>query len=83
MNGNDAVQQKITSQNAWTMGLIDHLNRFAETPVDGETNFQRASTALEAGAKIYSVRVDDVYTHAYRMVAGLNRADSSTGIYFI
>eukprot|EP00124_Ichthyophonus_hoferi_P002464 Ihof_evm4s169 gene=Ihof_evmTU4s169 len=69
------IPQKINSQNAWNLTMIDYLNQFADSPVDGETNFQRASVALETGAKIYSVRVDDVHTHVYRMLAGLNRAD--------
>eukprot|EP00123_Amoebidium_parasiticum_P017616 comp23917_c0_seq1/m.42179 comp23917_c0_seq1/g.42179 ORF comp23917_c0_seq1/g.42179 comp23917_c0_seq1/m.42179 type:complete len:669 (-) comp23917_c0_seq1:255-2261(-) len=67
---------KINSQNAWTLQLIDYMDQLIEGAVDGETNFQRASFVMDAGTKIYSARVDDVHTHAYRILTGLNRADA-------
>lgn len=37
------------------------------------TNFTRASCALDASIKIYSCRVDDVYSTSYRVLEGLSR----------
>ncbi|KAJ1393808.1 Condensin complex subunit 2/barren [Sesbania bispinosa] len=41
---------------------------------DAETNFQKASCTLEAGVKIYSMRVDSVHSEAYKVLGGMNRA---------
>ena len=42
-----------------------------------QTNFQHASVTLEAGVKIYSVRVDNVHQDAYKALSGLSRAAAS------
>lgn len=34
----------------------------------------KASCTLEAGVKIYSMRVDSVHTEAYKVLGGINRA---------
>ena len=34
----------------------------------------QASCTLEAGIKIYSVRVDSLHSEAYKVLSGINRA---------
>jgi condensin complex subunit 2 len=34
----------------------------------------KASCTLEAGVKIYSLRVDSVHAEAYKVLGGINRA---------
>lgn len=46
---------------------------------DNVTNFQVASCTLDAGVKIYSYRVDSVYSTAYRVLGGLNRTGAAPG----
>ena len=42
---------------------------------DKETNFQQASCALDAGAKIYASRVDNVHSNALKVLGGLGRTE--------
>ncbi|CAH9060356.1 unnamed protein product [Cuscuta europaea] len=70
-----ASENKINQKNTWELGLIDHLGDIikAEEEKDDETNFQKASCTLEAGVKIYSMRVDSVHSEAYKVLGGINR----------
>ncbi|XP_068658096.1 condensin complex subunit 2 [Aristolochia californica] len=71
-----ASENKINQKNTWELSLIDHLSEIikVEEEDDAETNFQKASCTLEAGVKIYSMRVDSVHSEAYKVLGGINRA---------
>lgn len=71
-----ASENKINQKNTWELNLIDHLSEIirVESEDDSETNFQKASCTLEAGVKIYSLRVDSVHSEAYKVLGGINRA---------
>ncbi|VVA17574.1 PREDICTED: condensin complex [Prunus dulcis] len=71
-----ASENKINQKNTWELNLIDHLTEIikVEEENDAETNFQKASCTLEAGVKIYSLRVDSVHSEAYKVLGGMNRA---------
>ncbi|XP_022759050.1 condensin complex subunit 2-like isoform X2 [Durio zibethinus] len=71
-----ASENKINQKNTWELNLIDHLREIikVEEENDVETNFQKASCTLEAGVKIYSMRVDSVHSEAYKVLGGINRA---------
>ncbi|KAJ3695667.1 hypothetical protein LUZ60_001044 [Juncus effusus] len=71
-----ASENKINQKNTWELGLIDHLSEIVkvETEQDNETNFQKASCTLEAGVKIYSLRVDSTHSEAFKVLGGINRA---------
>ncbi|KAK7375203.1 hypothetical protein VNO78_35896 [Psophocarpus tetragonolobus] len=75
-----ASQNKINQKNTWELDLIDHLTDIirAEEGNHVETNFQMASCTLEAGVKIYSLRVDSVHSEAYKVLARMNRAGPDT-----
>ncbi|CAN6571546.1 unnamed protein product [Malus baccata var. baccata] len=66
---------KINQKNTWELNLIDHLTVIINVveEKDAETNFQKESCTLEAGVKIYSMRVDSVHTEAYKVLGGMNR----------
>ncbi|KAG2308856.1 hypothetical protein Bca52824_028604 [Brassica carinata] len=68
--------QKINQKNTWELNLIDHLCEIikVEDENNAETNFQKASCTLEAGVKIYSMRVDSVHSEAYKVLGGITRA---------
>ncbi|KAF2285719.1 hypothetical protein GH714_007378 [Hevea brasiliensis] len=68
--------QKIDQKNTWELKLIDHLSDIIKvaSEADTETDFQKASYTLEAGVKIYSVRVDAVLSEAYKVLDELGRA---------
>ncbi|KAE9456191.1 hypothetical protein C3L33_11902, partial [Rhododendron williamsianum] len=70
-----ASENKINQKNTWELSLIDHLCDIikVEQEDDAETNFQKASCTLEAGVKIYSMRVDSVHSEAYKVLGGINR----------
>ncbi|KAL1560839.1 condensin complex subunit 2-like [Salvia divinorum] len=64
------------NKNTWELSLIDHLCEIIKVEDDDgdtETNFQKASCTLEAGVKIYSMRVDSVHSEAYKVLGGINR----------
>ncbi|KAJ7963760.1 Condensin complex subunit 2 [Quillaja saponaria] len=71
-----ASENKINQKNTWELKLIDHLSEIIKVDAvnDSETNFQKASCTLEAGVKIYSVRVDAVHSEAYKVLSRMNRA---------
>ena len=71
--------QKVNEKNSWSLDLIDHMGRMIGDPSSGSTennmtNFQLASSTLDAGVKIYAYRVDSVYTETFRLMGGLNRS---------
>ena len=75
-----ASENKITKDNTWGLGLIDHMSDLVK-PSDeeqGQTNFQRASCTLDAGVKIYSYRVDSVHNSIYKTLGGLSRTAAPT-----
>ncbi|XP_021758985.1 condensin complex subunit 2-like isoform X1 [Chenopodium quinoa] len=71
-----ASENKINQKNTWELKLIDHLSEIikVEDEDDAETNFQKASCTLEAGVKIYALRVDSVHSEAYKVLGGISRA---------
>ncbi|KAM6572607.1 hypothetical protein CsatA_016687 [Cannabis sativa] len=71
-----ASENKINQKNTWELNLIDHLTEIIKVEEENnmETNFQKASCTLEAGVKIYSLRVDSVHSEAYKVLGGMNRA---------
>ncbi|KAL2331859.1 hypothetical protein Fmac_019440 [Flemingia macrophylla] len=75
-----ASENKINQKNTWELDLIDHLTDIirADEGDHVETNFQIASCTLEAGVKIYSLRVDSVHSEAYKVLARMNRAGQDT-----
>jgi len=70
-----ASENKITKDNTWALGLIDHMSDLVKPSNEeaGQTNFQRASCTLDAGVKIYSYRVDSVHNSIYKTLGGLSR----------
>ena len=71
--------QKVNEKNSWQLDFIDHMGRMLEDPSGGAsdemTNFLKASTTLDAGVKIYSYRVDSVYTETYKLLGGVSRTE--------
>lgn len=90
---NPARAQKVNEKNSWSLNLIDHMGDVLSKPPapgsaaaahaddadGGVTNFQVASCTLDAGVKIYSYRVDSVYSTAFRVLGGLNRTGAAPG----
>ncbi|KAF3777134.1 Condensin complex subunit 2 [Nymphaea thermarum] len=75
-----ASENKINQKNTWELSLIDHLSVIIKVEDDDtETNFQKASCTLEAGVKIYSLRVDSAHSEAYKVLGGINRAGREDG----
>lgn len=66
-------ENRITQKNAWDLNLIDYIDDVIKQPEkdSGDTNFQMASTTLDASVKIYGNRVDDTLTTGYRVLESL------------
>lgn len=77
-------ENKINTKNTWSLDLIDYIDDVLDVQkksdneeLDGPgTNFQAASATLDASIKIYSCRVDSVYSEAYKVVGGLSSEDN-------
>ena len=70
-----ASENKITTKNAWSLSLIDHMSELVDE--SHLVNFQKASCALEAGVKIYCGRVDDTFDATRRVLEALARRDEN------
>lgn len=65
-----------TSQNQTTMPTSGP-NSSSSNDNNDMVNFTRASCTLDASVKIYSYRVDDVHLTSYKVLANLNRTETS------
>jgi len=73
------ADNKLSSKNAFDVQLIEHMSELitAMEKGEGEMNFHRAAGTLDASARIYAYRVDQVYTDLYKARTGLaNIADT-------
>eukprot|EP01028_Stygiella_incarcerata_P013830 TRINITY_DN850_c1_g1_i1.p1 TRINITY_DN850_c1_g1~~TRINITY_DN850_c1_g1_i1.p1 ORF type:complete len:879 (+),score=315.59 TRINITY_DN850_c1_g1_i1:112-2637(+) len=69
-----SAENKISVKNTWQLNLIDYIDDVLKTAMgDEQDNFQVASCTLDASVKIYSCRVDSVYSEAYKIMGGLTR----------
>ncbi|KAK2952537.1 putative Condensin complex subunit 2 [Blattamonas nauphoetae] len=72
-----SAENKINTKNTWSLRLIDLLDDILQTQEEGgRTNFQLASSTLNASVQIYGTRVDSVHSDAYKILGGLVSADS-------
>lgn len=66
-----SATNKINTKNAFGLHLIDYMSDLLQGNKDGPMNFKLASSALDAGAKIYCNRVDFVHAEAQKVASGL------------
>ena len=71
---------KVSAKNAFSLHLIDVMTEVLSS-CNKESFFQMAGCTLDAGAKIYSFRVDNLHSDAYRVanVLGTNKRDDDLG----
>mmetsp|Transcript_5146 Transcript_5146/g.15387 ORF Transcript_5146/g.15387 Transcript_5146/m.15387 type:complete len:665 (-) Transcript_5146:1933-3927(-) len=64
---------KINAKNSWSLNLLDHIDSIVDIHdnTGARTNFQLAGCTLDAGARIYSHRVDSVHNNVYKVRGGL------------
>ncbi|KAJ8947872.1 hypothetical protein NQ318_010018 [Aromia moschata] len=65
-------ENKITAKNAWKLQIIDLLSHVAHKLGEKET-LQMASTSLDISAKVYSIRVDDLYSEGLKLARSMAR----------
>ncbi|KAL0224800.1 hypothetical protein RCL1_002712 [Eukaryota sp. TZLM3-RCL] len=64
----------LNKDNAWSFSLIDHLDKLVPLTNDSQdaaSTFQKVSITIDSGAKIYSQRVDSVFTSASKTAQSL------------
>ncbi|XP_044732326.1 condensin complex subunit 2-like isoform X2 [Chrysoperla carnea] len=64
-----SVENKINAKNVWKIHIIDYLRILVDK--NTENPLQLATASLTASAKVYSLRVDDVYTEVIRLAGSL------------
>lgn len=69
-----ANQKKVNAANAFEIDIncLDNIKDFIMQQKDGN-KWIRSGEAIDAGAKIYGFRVDNVHTETYRMLNGMTR----------
>lgn len=66
-----STENKISAKNAFGLHLIDYIGElFKKKDV---TDFQLASSTIDASAKIYAGRVDAIHSETYKVLTGLGR----------
>ncbi|NXW54087.1 CND2 protein, partial [Eurystomus gularis] len=73
-----STENKITTKNAFGLGLIDYMTDILKQKDTDLTNFKVATGTLDASAKIYSVRVDTVHADTFRVLGGLDKDSEPT-----
>ena len=73
-------QNKINAKNAFDVNtdFVNTISKYLESSHkkskrDAESSWLRASASLDASAKIYGFRVDQVHTETYKVLGGLAR----------
>ena len=69
-----SAENKINSKNAFHLQLIDYMSEMMRNKKASEMdNFQAASCALDASAKIYAYRVDSVHSDTLKLAGGVGK----------
>lgn len=68
-------QNKINVKNAFDLDT-DFFKNLGLIPDQGEMSWLKASAGLDASAKIYGYRVDQVHQETYKVLGGLARQEN-------
>ena len=69
-----SAENKINTKNAFHLQLIDYMSEMMRNKKASEMdNFQAASCALDASAKIYAYRVDSVHSDTLKLAGGVGK----------
>lgn len=68
------VENKINLKNAFSLNVIDIMSYLT---LNNSSNLQVASSSLDASSKVYSLRVDSVYSQVLKMVGVLEKQDTN------
>jgi len=69
-----SAENKINTKNAFHLQLIDYMSEMMRNKKTSEMdNFQAASCALDASAKIYAYRVDSVHSDTLKLAGGVGK----------
>lgn len=74
-----SAANKINTKNAFGLQLIDYMSDLIKDKPNEPINFKLASSALDAGTKIYGNRVDCVHAEAQKVASGLVMALDKEG----
>merc|ERR1712113_394364 len=71
-----SAENKINIKNAFHLQLIDYMAEMMKTKKNSDMdNFQAASCALDASAKIYAYRVDSVHSDTLKLAGGVGKTN--------
>lgn len=69
-----SAENKINTKNAFHLQLIDYMSEMMRNKKSSDMdNFQAASCALDASAKIYAYRVDSVHSDTLKLAGGVGK----------
>ena len=70
-----SAENKINAKNAFHLQLIDYMTEMMRKKASDMDNFQAASCALDASAKIYAYRVDSVHNDTLKLAGGVGKTN--------
>jgi len=70
-----SAENKINAKNAFHLQLIDYMTEMMRKKQSDMDNFQVASVALDASAKIYAYRVDSVHNDTLKLAGGVGKGN--------
>ncbi|POI32367.1 hypothetical protein CIB84_003881 [Bambusicola thoracicus] len=71
-------ENKINTKNVFGLHLIDYMTDILKQKDSELTNFKMAAGTIDAGVKIYAVRVDAVHADTYKVLGGLGKESAPT-----
>ena len=72
-----SAENKINVKNAFHLQLIDYMTEMMRKKASDLDNFQAASCALDASAKIYAYRVDSVHSDTLKLAGGVGKSSGT------
>lgn len=75
-----SAENKINVKNAFSLHMIDYMAEMVRKKAAGMDNFQAASCALDASAKIYGYRVDALHSDTLRLAGGVGKTVEEAGV---
>ncbi|KAF5283520.1 hypothetical protein FQA39_LY17335 [Lamprigera yunnana] len=70
------AENKINMKNVWNLKIIDYMRTLFSSKGQASESLHVAGTSLDAGSKIYGIRVDDIHSDGLKLASNMARVDA-------
>ncbi|XP_017782741.1 PREDICTED: condensin complex subunit 2 isoform X2 [Nicrophorus vespilloides] len=67
------AENKINIKNAWQLRVIEYMKTMVKSTRFGKDSLKVASSSLDVSAKVYGIRVDDIYTEGFKLASQMSQ----------